>query len=198
MDLEKEKIAFLKNNRCAKMHNEEFIEKYDAIGKVKVESKDSIAAMKKPIACGDCDSETNLKEDCGSCWATDYATQWITATLISTTQLELNQAKASLINSDCVLQHVEGELAEANKEIEKLNKAILNHLEIESSNGRTFKSMNSKLTEANKNLKDSNGHILELIAKIATMGTENVLEFIKGFEDIYGVTEQVDFLSKQD
>ena len=41
-------------------------------------------------------------------------------------------------------------------EIKELNKVILNHLEIESSNGRTFKSMSSKLTEANKKLKDSN------------------------------------------
>ena len=41
-------------------------------------------------------------------------------------------------------------------EIKELNKVILNHLEIESSNGRTFKSMSSKLTEANKQLKDSN------------------------------------------
>ena len=56
-------------------------------------------------------------------------------------------------------QPLKDEIKELNKlrvDNERLNKVILNHLEIESSNGRTFKSMSSKLTEANKKLKDSN------------------------------------------
>lgn len=56
-------------------------------------------------------------------------------------------------------QPLKDEIKELNKlrvDNERLNKVILNHLEIESSNGRTFKSMSSKLTEANKQLKDSN------------------------------------------
>ena len=51
-------------------------------------------------------------------------------------------------------------------EIKELNKVILNHLEIESSNGRTFKSMSSKLTEANKQLKDSNFAIKTFVDNI--------------------------------
>jgi len=66
-------------------------------------------------------------------------------------------------------QPLKDEIKELNKmrvENEKLNKVILNHLEIESSNGRTFKSMSSKLTEANKKLKDSNFAIKTFVDNI--------------------------------
>lgn len=81
---------------------------------------------------------------------------------ISEDRLELNKANATIkvLEKDSNLGFVmlynthRREEERLKSEIEKLNKVILNHLEIESSNGRTFKSMSLELTEANKQLNE--------------------------------------------
>ena len=54
----------------------------------------------------------------------------------------------------------------------------------------------SRFRQTKKLLKESNEHMVKLIGKIATKEPKKVLEYIKGYEHIYGITDQVDFLSK--
>jgi hypothetical protein len=81
--------------------------------------------------------------------------------------------KAPLISQDRL------ELNKLRVENERLNKVILNHLEIESSNGRTFKSMSSKLTETNKQLKEYK-EVVDEIKKIDRFEMEAGLGYNEG------------------
>jgi hypothetical protein len=108
-----------------------FYVKYSQPTQFKVATEDSCVVLEVPDAYDDYYRDANgVRKD-----YFDAMVIWNKAPSISEDRLELNKLRV---------------------ENERLNKVILNHLEIESSNGRTFKSMSSKLTEANKQLKDSN------------------------------------------